>query len=152
MEIDEQTREKFFKRVVKTDDCWLWGGDIDKDGYGRFRFHERRIPSHRISWLITGQVIPEDKPIVRHKCRSRSCVNPDHLEVGTQIENMADKIRDGTHICGERCPSAKLTNEEVLEIRRRSAKGEKDSNLAEAFEVSRRTISFIIKGLSWKHL
>jgi len=152
MEIDEKAREKFFKSVDKTDDCWLWKGVLDKDGYGRFRIHERRIPSHRISWFILGRVIPENRPMLRHKCRNRNCVNPDHLEVGTHAENMADKIRDGTHICGERCPSAKLTNEEVIEIRQRSAMGEKICELAKEFSVSRGAVSFIVNGLSWKHL
>jgi len=152
MEISEKMKDRFFKKVNKTDGCWLWESALDKDGYGRFLIEGRRIPSHRISWFILGRDIPADKPLLRHKCRSRHCVNPDHLEVGTHIENMADKIRDGTHICGENSPTAKLTNQQVIEIRQRYAKKERVCKLACEFSVSPRAISFIVHGHSWKHL
>jgi len=82
----------FWRKVNKTDTCWLWAGTIYRNGYGQFGTNgERR--AHRISWaLSTGKNIPHDKEI-DHLCRVHSCVNPAHLEVVTHKENIGRSLK-----------------------------------------------------------
>lgn len=87
--------ERFFVKINKTDSCWLWEGHLDKGGYGHFSFNRKTIRAHRVSWLLAGNIIP-DGHLIRHKCRNRHCVNPEHLETGTYKDNLNDMIRDGT--------------------------------------------------------
>jgi hypothetical protein len=134
--------EKFWSKVEKTDECWLWNGVKDRYGYGRLNCERKRTSAHIFSFLLHGGTIPEDY-VVRHKCRNRNCVNPDHLETGTHTENMRDKVRDGTN-------AMKLTKTQVLEIRERV--NETQRKLAKEFNVSQRTISCIISRKLWSWL
>ena len=87
---------------------------------------------------------------MRHKCRNKHCVNPEHLETGTPAENIADRIRDGTSNRGIRSARAKLTEEQVRQIRERA--GENQRGLAEEYGVNSRTISDIIHRKHWAWL
>ena len=109
----------------------------------------RAVGAHKIAWLLTNHTIP-DGHIIRHKCRNRHCVNPEHLETGTVAENNADKIRDGTSNRGIKNPSVKLTEEQVRQIRARI--GENQRVLAEEYGVTQKTISHIILRTSWAWL
>lgn len=148
--MEDKVKQRFFKKVNKTDSCWLWTASLITDGYGQLNIDGKTIRAHRLSWLIAGNIIPDDKPILRHKCRNRHCVNPEHLEVGTHADNEADKIRDGTDARGEKHPSVKLTEAKVLEIRARAKENQRQ--LAIEFGVSFNTINDIIHHRKWKHL
>jgi hypothetical protein len=106
--------------------------------------------AHRLSWLIAGNTIPDDKPVLRHKCRNRNCVRPEHLEVGTHAENTADRIRDETVIRGRESNLAKLTDEQVLQIRERATENQRE--LAREFGVAQSAISRIIGRKTWNHI
>jgi hypothetical protein len=148
MEFTDKQKERFWNKVDKTDSCWLWTGCI-VDGYGQVSINDKMYKTHRISWLLSGNMISNGH-VIRHKCRSRNCVNPEHLETGTQADNQADKIRDGTSTRGEKHGRVKLTTSQVLEIRERAI--ENHYKLAEEYRVTQGTIWQIINRHTWKHL
>ena len=144
--MDETTFERFMKFVNKTDDCWLWTGG-KKDGYGRFMWNGFVWNAHRLSYIHSYGNIP-DGLIVRHKCKNK-CVNPSHLELGTKKQNAEDRKRDGTELYGVNKYSAKLTPEQVIEIR---ASNKTQRQLAAEYGVANSTIWFIKQNLKWKNI
>jgi hypothetical protein len=97
------TQARFWSKVdVHIDDreCWLWRGAKTGNGYGNFSVPElgTKAPAHRVAyWLATGSY-PEFGFVVRHKCDNPICVNPHHLEIGTQTDNMLDMVARGRRI------------------------------------------------------
>ena len=92
-------KERFWLKVLKIKNCWEWQGTILDNGYGAFhmpRPNQKMIYAHRLSWEIHFGKIPKDK-IVGHKCDNKICVNPEHLFVGTQRENIEDSLNKGRH-------------------------------------------------------
>ena len=92
--------ERFWKKINIKDqsDCWLWTGARLADGYGRSQLtiHGQRVQlAHRISWVLTYGPLTLDKPSVLHHCDNPPCCNPHHLFVGTQQDNVDDKVRKG---------------------------------------------------------
>jgi hypothetical protein len=145
----EEARDRFFSKVNKTDACWLWTGGISVLGYGQFNLQKKSYKAHRFSWLLAGNTIPEGH-VVRHTCRNRHCVNPGHLENGTQKQNIADMVRDGTAPIGNKHGRSKLTDDEVRAIRARHTENQR--KLAKEFGVCQATITNIILRQRWKHL
>lgn len=153
--------DRFLSKVTKTDTCWLFNGDKDKNGYGKFWVNsaKRSIGAHRVSYELYNSKIP-DKMIVCHKCDNPSCVNPEHLFIGTQRDNMADKVakdrqaKGSNHRCnlypdkvlkGERSGSCKLNDKNVQDIRNLSKEGSyTQQELADKFNISRSQIWNII--------
>ena len=153
--------ERFWAKVRKDDGCWEWtAGTID--GYGHIRApRERRdVLAHRLSWEWSNGPIPQGRHVL-HSCDNRRCVRPDHLFLGDNATNVADRVAKGrsADMRGSRNPKAKLTREQVADIRRRYGpapighprRGERRSAslLAEEFGVSRSTIYHIVRGWTW---
>jgi len=145
--MDDQTLQRLESQIDKSGDCWLWTG-FKLDGYGKSTIKKKLHIAHRVMYMLYNGTIP-DGMVIRHKCRNK-CVNPEHLEIGTPAENMKDMIRDGTSNRGEKNVGAKLTADQVLEIRSRS--GESKSELAKEFGVSTSTVYDIIRRTLWKHI
>jgi len=110
----DDLKSRFYSKVNKTDTCWLWMAYKNK-GYGYMSINNKPKQAYRIAWELERGPIPEGL-VVRHQCRSKDCVNPAHLLLGTQADNMKDAIRDGTIKRGEDRHLSKLTNDDVLEF------------------------------------
>lgn len=90
---EENSIEKFFKNISKENhikNCWMWEGKKDKDGYGII-YSKKKMRAHRLSIELYNKLIPDDL-LACHKCNNPSCVNPDHLYIGTHQDNNNDKI------------------------------------------------------------
>jgi len=77
--------------------CWVWQGPLDMDGYGRLYLgeHKHMVKAHRVMWMVCYGSIPDDTPVVMHSCDNPPCVNPNHLMLGTDIDNRMDCVRKG---------------------------------------------------------
>jgi len=148
--------DAFFKYVTPTDlqDCWEWQGFINHQGYGKFGFGGMHFLSHRASWLIHHGKIELGKSVL-HKCDNRRCVNPHHLFIGSRADNNHDMYSKGRqrHLVGKECHAAKLTEADVLEIRRLYVPYIMGTQrLANRFGVSKQQIQHIIHRKHWKHI
>lgn len=146
--------QRFWMKVKKgdIDACWEWIGAKDTRGYGRMIVKGKNDGSNRIAWQIFYGEIPPHMEIC-HKCDNTSCVNPNHLFLGTHQDNENDKRDKGRTIKGSKHGRAKLTEKDVLVIRGLYEKGNILQNeLAQMFNVSIATISLIINSKHWKHI
>jgi len=90
---DEKILALYWAKVDKSSDCWLWTASL-VCGYGSFRFNGRTHRAHRLSWILQHGAIPSGKHVL-HKCDTPACVNPSHLFLGGQLENMRDMVAKG---------------------------------------------------------
>ena len=142
--------ERFWSMVKRggPDSCWEWQGHTIKDGYGAFHFQGKRIIASRFAWILTYGEIPQGMCVL-HKCDNPACVNPRHLFLGTQKDNMQDAVlkwrKSGPHN-----GRTKLTWPQVDTIRLLFQMGWSGYRLAKFFGVNYKTIWQILKGKTWK--
>lgn len=147
--------------------CHIWLGAIDADGYGQIGFMGRNMRAHRVSYLLNvGELEPG--MVIMHRCDTPACINPSHLLQGTSQANTADRDKKGRHRVprgdehymrrtkfvrgGEKCPTAKLSERDVWEIRRLLSSGARQADVAVQFSVSRTCISGISTKRLWTYL
>jgi hypothetical protein len=131
--------------------CYLFLGYINEDGYGRFLYEGKRELSHRASYKMHRGEIPGEMQVL-HECDNPSCVNPDHLFLGTVDDNMKDMVRKGrqSKLRGDAHPRSKLAFEKAAEIRQYAATGMRHTDIAQKYDVTRPLISSIVRGEAWQ--
>jgi hypothetical protein len=140
---------KFLRKVEKTDTCWNWTGRLDIGGYGRFSIAGIWNKAHRVSHELYKGAIPEGL-IVRHRCNNRKCVNPDHLEVGTQKDNVDDMFRTNPpDRKGDKSHAKKITQADADEIRQWREFGYTQQSIGNTFGLTQPQISDIVSGKVW---
>lgn len=147
--------ERFYEKFEKDSEtgCWNWTASTAGKGYGQIKIPKTRkqMYAHRLSYIINSGEIPDGMEVC-HTCDNMRCVNPDHLFLGTQSDNLGDMKAKGRHLYGERNTEAKLTEKQVEGIHEMSAEGSSTYALARAFGVSQSTIWRILNGLRWEHV
>lgn len=148
---------KIIKNVKLVNDCWEYQGCIQSNGYSRLRFNGKTVYGHRLSYeIFRGQI--KKGLFICHSCDNRKCINPSHLFLGTQLDNMRDAVAKGRQAKGEKLSKlkrgelthlSKLNKEQVIEILN-SSKSPKI--LAKEYMVSIDNIRRILKRDTWKHI
>lgn len=148
--------ERFWRRVEKTDGCWLWCGTIRSNGYGSIQEAgkgSKSLSVHRVSYMLHKGSI-SDGLVVMHSCDNKRCVNPDHLSVGTHGDNARDAIAKGLYQkvqpVGEANGKSKLTVKDVEFIR--SNPDRSLVQLAKDLGVSPNCVRAVRIGRTWSHL
>lgn len=145
--------ERFMSKVRKdVSGHWFWIGAKNNAGYGHIRDGDNFSLSHRVSWVISRGEIPLNLCVL-HKCDIPSCVNPDHLFVGTLKENTQDMMKKARNrvVLPETPPNSKLTKNQVREIRSKYQpyKHGQLVEFATEYGVSRWTIAEVIYHQTW---
>lgn len=144
-----EERLRYVGWTINDSGCWEWNGSRFHSGYGQVYFEKKNWKTHRLAYTVWVGPIPEGH-VVRHKCDNPPCINPEHLETGSNSQNSDDMVVRGRSLSGERSKRAKLTRLEVMHIRDEDKAGVIPRKmLAEAFGVSTDTIHDIINGRSW---
>lgn len=128
--------------------CWLWERSVNSDGYGTLAINQKFWVAHRAAYVATYGEIPSGM-YVCHRCDVPSCVNPDHLFLGTQRENVADMFRKGRngHKRGAEHHSAKLTEDDIRAIRSDPRNG---PEIARYYGITTTHVYGIKKRSTWK--
>lgn len=145
----KRLEERFHSKYIPEPNtgCWLWMGAMQENGYGSVKQNKISLTAHRASWVLHHGFIPKNLNVC-HKCDERSCVNPAHLFLETQKENIQDMIKKG-----RRDFSQKLSAEIVREIRNEYKgpyKGKSLKSLAIQYGVSLQNVHYIVKNKIWK--
>jgi hypothetical protein len=164
--------ERFWKKVDKSpehDGCWIWKGSFYPGGYGIAWFDGTNRNAHRIAYIITNGAIPNNL-LVCHNCPggdNPACVNPTHMFLGTNKDNMQDAMHKGTHAAGKRHgmsidPSraqrgsarynAKMSEETVRQVRSAYKNGISCAVLAAQHGMTVRSMFKVLSGQHWKHV
>lgn len=143
---------RFTTKIEKTPTCWIWKGSKFSSGYGEFRFEDERR-AHRVSWLLFRGKIPKGIHIL-HKCDVKDCVNPEHLFLGTHQDNMRDMVKKGRRpqILGTRHGMSKLTEKDILMIRKLNTKSVSRLDIAKRFNITKENVGYIIRRVTWNHI
>ena len=146
----KELKERFKAFIeARPDDCVIWTGLTDRDGYGLVKVNGKLRPLHRVIYVdVMGNAPPL---VVRHTCHNRACGNRHHLIGGTARDNVKDMVTAGRQAKGKRVHTAKLKAEQVKRIKERG-KTEHKASLAIEFACSVRAIDKIISGATWRHV
>ena len=144
------------KRKVVESGCWEWTGHIMKNGYGQIGLMGKVLLVHRASYMTFIGDIPKGL-LVCHKCDNPKCFNPEHLFIGSNNDNVQDMVKKGRQrsLKGESAGQAKLTSDEVDEIRRshiktyQGGRGSNTKELADKFNITESYVLQLVK-LEWR--
>lgn len=152
--------ERFWAKVIVRgpDECWVWQGARVRGRYGvvgRGGKYGSNCYAHRLSFELAFGAVPVGLSVL-HRCDNPPCVNPAHLFLGTQADNIRDMDLKGRRRTlarkGQQHVRAKLTDEAVLEMRRARAEGERVASIARRFGVGWTAAEYATSGKTWRHL
>lgn len=143
------TRYDDYKRLVNddSDDCLIWPYRTNSGGYGYIRVSKRNTAAH----VLACEDWHGPRPLkheAAHLCGVPACFNPRHVRWATKAQNAADRLRHGTDQYGEKSTLAKLTREQVAEIRLLSLT-QSQTTIAKQFGISQPNVSRIVRHLTW---
>jgi HNH endonuclease len=131
--------DRFWKSADLTGECWLWTKCCAPNGYGQVWYEGKNDRAHRIAWILTYGPIPKGL-FICHTCDVRHCINPEHLFLGTQSDNMIDAVTKGR--------AARYNKPHVqvdpAEVKRRYANGERQHTIAHDLGICQATVSLIV--------
>lgn len=137
---------------VAPNGCWEWQKYRGPKGYGQINIDGRILSTHRLSYQTFVGPIPNELCVL-HRCDNSSCINPDHLWLGTKLDNNRDMHTKGRQAVGDDLPQASLSSEQVLSILNKNPRGwDEYREIAKRYEVSWQTIWRIVTRRNWKHL
>jgi len=143
---------RLWKKTDRTETCWVWRGGLTQAGYGTISLERKRLLVHRVSYELARGPISDGLHVLHH-CDNPPCLNPDHLFLGTQQDNVADRVSKGRTAAGERQHLAKLTEDQVREIRRLWQQGGVSmAEMGRRFGVTVTPIWQILSGKTWRHV
>jgi HNH endonuclease len=146
--------KRFWSKVDKSggpEACWPWNAGKGWFGHGQFWLNGKTRSAHVVAYEMEHGPVPEGK-VVRHSCDFAPCCNQLHLRLGTQADNVADRVARGRSAVGEGNGNAKLTVEAVQSIRARHTRHNKlngTTALAKEFGVTRKVIVDIVHNRIW---
>jgi len=142
------TKEDFADMLVPNGECLEWSGGTFITGYGATKAYDKPWLAHRLALHLEG--IDVTGHMVLHSCDNPACCNPAHLRLGTHADNMRDRNSRARQARGTSLPQAKLTEDQVLEIR--AIRGMSQRAIAERYGVNHRSINHIINRKRWTHI
>lgn len=149
--VAKSVHERFEEKIFPDPNsgCWLWCASTNKDtGYGQFNKIGRMKSTHRVSWELYRGEIPAGMHVL-HKCNNRVCVNPGHLYLGSNAQNVADMIKAGRVARGERSGRSKLREVDVIEI---FFSDGTEEEVSKKYGISAANVGHIRRGTSWSHI
>ncbi len=152
---DDVILERFWSKVLQCEHgwtcetcCWPWQAGKNTDGYGNFTHKGHTINAARVAWVLYWNkgVFPNSDVVTRHQCNTPPCCNPNHIAIGTQLDNMKDRTRAGRSV-------STLSEQQVREIRVLYASGQfSESQLATRFHVGVTAVSNVLTQKTWAHI
>lgn len=132
--------------------CQMWQGPVSGNGYGCFIWNKISYTASRVAWTLASGPIPANK-LVCHKCDNRACVNPNHLFIASNQENMLDALKKGRLLVGSQNPNAKTTESVVRKVRKlRQDQNMTYGKLAKLFGLTMSHVYQICSRKRWQHV
>tara|TARA_Y100000310_G_scaffold240365_1_gene244193 strand:+ start:516 stop:974 length:459 start_codon:yes stop_codon:yes gene_type:complete len=147
---NDELKQRFRSLDVGDNECWEWPWGRNRLGYGGVQFNKKWHRAHRVAWILFVGPIPKDM-FVCHHCDNPPCVNPNHLWIGSHRDNVDDMLNKGrsNNHHGQNNPNARLTEDDVSEIKHRYDEGEYQYEIARVFGISQQHVSQITRDVRW---